>query len=65
MSDHHIHIFYSDEDGGYIADIPDQEFCSAFGEMPEEALAELRRAHDAWIVVAHGRRRDEEATNAR
>ena len=31
MSDYHINIFYSDEDGGYIADIPDLESCSAFG----------------------------------
>ena len=25
MSDYHINIFYSEEDGGYIADIPDLE----------------------------------------
>ena len=31
MSDYHINIFYSEEDGGYIADIPDLEGCSAFG----------------------------------
>jgi len=30
MKDYHINI-YSDEDGGYIADIPDLKFCSAFG----------------------------------
>jgi len=23
MADYHINIFYSEEDGGYIADIPD------------------------------------------
>ena len=23
MSDYHINVFFSDEDGGYIADIPD------------------------------------------
>ena len=23
MNDYHINIFYSEEDGGYIADIPD------------------------------------------
>ena len=31
MTDYHINIFFSDEDGGYIADIPDLEACSAFG----------------------------------
>ena len=35
MKDYHINIFYSDEDAGYIADIPDLEACSAFGETPE------------------------------
>ncbi len=53
MTDYHINIFYSDEDGGYIADIPDLEACSAFGLTPAEALAELERAKEAWLVVAH------------
>jgi len=30
MKDYHINIFYSDEDEGYIADIPDLIHCSAF-----------------------------------
>ena len=34
MSDYHINVFYSDEDGGYIADVPDLESCSAFGATP-------------------------------
>ena len=37
--DYHIKFFYSDTDGGYIADIPDLEACSAFGETPEERSA--------------------------
>ena len=52
MSDYHINIFYSEEDGGYIADIPDLESCSAFGETPEQALAELERAKAAWLEAA-------------
>ncbi len=52
MSDYHINIFYSEEDGGYIADIPDLETCSAFGETPEEALAEVERAKKAWLAAA-------------
>lgn len=47
MSDYHINIFYSEEDGGYIADIPDLDSCSAFGETPEDALAEVERAKAA------------------
>ncbi|MBF8286505.1 MAG: uncharacterized protein HW393_319, partial [Dehalococcoidia bacterium] len=44
MSDYHINIFYSEEDRGYIADIPDLESCSAFSETPKQALAELEQA---------------------
>ncbi len=52
MSDYHINIFYSDEDGGYIADIPDLEACSAFGQTPDEALTEVERAKAAWLAAA-------------
>lgn len=52
MSDYHINIFYSKEDGGYIADIPDLESCSAFGETPEQALKELEIAKKAWLEAA-------------
>ena len=34
MTDYHINIFYSDEDEGYIADMPDLVSCSAFGLTP-------------------------------
>jgi len=49
MKDYHINVFYSDDDGGYIADIPDLEACSAFGRTPEEAVAEVERAKEAWL----------------
>jgi predicted RNase H-like HicB family nuclease len=52
MKDYHINIFYSDEDGGYIADIPDLVACSAFGSTPEEALAEVEQAKEAWLAAA-------------
>ena len=52
MKDYHINVFYSDADEGYIADIPDLEPCSAFGETPEEALAEVMRVKEAWLEVA-------------
>ncbi|HST56745.1 MAG TPA: type II toxin-antitoxin system HicB family antitoxin [Solirubrobacteraceae bacterium] len=54
MSDYYINVFYSEEDGGYVADIPDLEACSAFGSSPEEALAEVDRAKDAWLAAARG-----------
>lgn len=52
MKDYHINIFYSPDDGGYIADIPDLEHCSAFGETPEEALIEVLKAKKAWLQSA-------------
>ena len=52
MKDYHINIFYSDEDEGYIADIPDLKFCSAFGETPEEALKEVLIAKGVWLEAA-------------
>ena len=52
MRDYHINIFYSEEDAGYIADIPDLQDCSAFGNSPEEALAEVRLAMAAWLKAA-------------
>ena len=52
MIDYHINIFYSDDDGGYIADIPDLEACSAFGATPEDALREVQHAKQAWLEAA-------------
>jgi len=52
MRDYHINIFYSDEDDGYIADIPDLEACSAFGDTPDEALREVQKAKELWMEVA-------------
>lgn len=52
MRDYHINVFYSEEDAGYIADIPDLPHCSAFGETPERALSEVLKAKAAWIEVA-------------
>lgn len=52
MRDYHINIFYSEDDEGYIADIPDLESCSAFGNTPEEALRELEIAKKVWLEAA-------------
>jgi predicted RNase H-like HicB family nuclease len=52
MKDYHINIFYSTEDEGYIADIPDLKYCSAFGETPTAALQAVLEAKVAWLEVA-------------
>ncbi len=52
MTDYHINVFFSDEDGGYVADIPDLAMCSAFGETPQEAVAAVMVAKETWIAAA-------------
>jgi predicted RNase H-like HicB family nuclease len=52
MAGYHVNLFYSSEDGGFIADLPDLRACSAFGATPEEALAEVERAKAAWLAAA-------------
>jgi predicted RNase H-like HicB family nuclease len=53
---YHINLFWSDEDACWIADVPDLKFCSAHGDTPEEALAEIQIAMQAWLESAreHG-----------
>jgi predicted RNase H-like HicB family nuclease len=51
-SDYHINVFYSAEDGGYIADVPDLKSCAAFGATPEEALREVLVAKTEWLAAA-------------
>ena len=51
MKDYHINIFSSEADGGYIADIPDLEACSAYGATAQEALAEVEKAKTAWLPI--------------
>ena len=52
MKDYHINVFYSEEDEGYIADIPDLKNCSAFGATQEEAVHEVLKAKEAWLEAA-------------
>lgn len=52
MKDYHINVFYSEDDEGYIADIPDLLHCSAFGMTAEGALREILQAKQAWLEAA-------------
>jgi predicted RNase H-like HicB family nuclease len=55
MKDYHVNVFYSEDDGAYVADIPDLRCCSAFGDTPEEAMREVQKAKRAWLRVAKDR----------
>src|SRR5438270_13154288 len=38
---YHINLFWSEADGAWLADVPDPQSCSAFGDTPADALAEV------------------------
>jgi len=52
---YHINLFWSDEDACWLADVPDLRFCTAHGDTPEAALAEVRVAMEGWLAVARER----------
>ncbi len=47
-----IEIFYSDEDNGYMAVVPELSGCSAFGKTEEDALQEIKTAIQLWLETA-------------
>ena len=49
---YHIDVFWSDEDGVWIANVPDLRFCSAHGDTPNEAVASVQEAMEGWLEVA-------------
>jgi predicted RNase H-like HicB family nuclease len=50
-----INVFWYAPDGCWVADVPDLKSCSALGDTPEEALAEVRDAIAGWLEVARER----------
>jgi predicted RNase H-like HicB family nuclease len=52
---YNINLYWSDEDDCWIADVPDLRPCSAHGDTPEEAIANVRDAIEGWLAVAQDR----------
>lgn len=52
MPHYAIIVFWSDEDDAWVADVPDLKSCSAFGATPEQAVAEVGVAMEAWLAAA-------------
>jgi predicted RNase H-like HicB family nuclease len=52
MNSYHINVFWSEEDGAWVADVPDLEFCSAHGPTPVEAVRQVEIAISAWLDAA-------------
>jgi len=51
MDNYSINVAWSDEDGGYIATVPEFDDVSAFGETPAEALREVLIALEECVEV--------------
>jgi predicted RNase H-like HicB family nuclease len=47
-----IVVFWSEEDGVWVAEAPDLKSCAAFGDSAENAVAELNVAMTAWFEAA-------------
>jgi len=45
-------IYWSDEDGAFIAEVPELPGCMAHGATPDEALANVKDAIELWISTA-------------
>ncbi len=47
-----INVFWSNEDEAWVADVPDLSYCSALGDTPHDAVAEVEVAIAAWLEAA-------------
>lgn len=52
MIDYPMLTCWSDEDGEYVAIVPDLRGCSAIGATPEEAGREVQTAKRLWLEAA-------------
>ena len=52
MKDYHVNIYYSEEDQGYVADIPDLQLYSQPAKTAAEALTDVEQAKERWLASA-------------
>jgi len=60
-----IILYWSDEDGVFIAEVPELPGCMAHGDSPERALAEGQQAIELWIDTAREMGREVPAPKGR
>jgi antitoxin HicB len=58
MDRYPLEVFWSDEDKGFIAEVPDLPGCSAFGADEAEAVREAQDAIAARIEAAKAAKRE-------
>ena len=52
MHKYEIIIYWSNEDGAFVAEVPELPGCAAHGDSQEKALAHINQAIDLWIETA-------------
>ncbi len=52
MSKYEIIIYWSDEDGVFVAEVPELPGCAAHGKSQEEALRNAKDAIQLWVDTA-------------
>jgi predicted RNase H-like HicB family nuclease len=52
MHKYEVIIYWSDEDGVFVAEVPELPGCAAHGETPDEALASCQEAIGLWLDTA-------------
>lgn len=57
MYRYEIILFWSDEDGAFVAEVPELPGCMAHGDSQDEALRNIQDAMAGWIEVARELRR--------
>lgn len=52
MHKYEIIIYWSDEDGAFVAEVPELPGCAAHGDTPDVALTNCQEAIELWISTA-------------
>lgn len=52
MDKYEIIMYWSDEDGAFVAEVPELPGCMAHGKKQAEALTNIRQATALWIKTA-------------
>ena len=52
MHKYEIIIYWSNEDGAFVAEVPELPGCAAHGDTQERALRHVNEAIDLWLKTA-------------
>jgi len=52
MSKYEVILYWSGEDGVFVAEVPELPGCMAHGSTPQEALSNAQEAIQLWIDTA-------------